>query len=546
MNEILTHAGLPYRRIKESDLAAELEGLAILILPTELALTEEQQHAVERFVRAGNVLIGFGGTSGMEHVFGCRVKGPVSEAWVLFDEVEPWAGGTSGPLHAFGGHLLEPVAENVRTFAQWKAPEAWSPAGGWSPASIGAAAALRRYGDGWALLIGADVAYTVMRIQQGYPVHADAVGPADGSAPVDDGILKADDGIALDYERDRRPVDGVMVFDRPIADEWREIAIRSVLWAASRRELSVPLLWYWPGALPAVGQISHDTDGNVPSAGRALFEVMDRLGIPSTWCVQYPGGYAGSFYKELLRAGHEIALHYDAHERRVRTFWGESHFLAQLEWLREISGVQVVSNKNHYLRWEGLTEFFTWLERAGVHSDQTKGGTKVGNRGFPFGGAHPWYPIDEQTRRRIDVLEVNLHTWELIYRDPLRLGEVVIDQALARGGVAHFLYHPTLIVRPEVAQSLAHVVRYGSERGLAWWTNARILAWERARRTVRWERRLVDGAPQWTVTSGAPLEAATIYLVEPTGRGPYQVHGFPARRWIGDLAPGVETILPLP
>src|SRR5690606_27504340 len=121
-----------------------------------------------------------------------------------------------------------------------------------------------------------------------------------------------------------------------------------------------------------------------------------------------------------------------------------------------------------------------------------------------FGGSHPWYPIDEQSRRSIDVLEVNLHTWELVYRDPLRLGEVVIDQALARGGVAHFLYHPTLIVRPEVDQSLAHVVRYGKERGLAWWTNAQILAWERARRTVRWERRLVNGAPQWAVTSGAP------------------------------------------
>ena len=543
LNEILDHAGMPYRPVAPERLPEELERLAVLVLPTHLALTEEEAAAVDRFVREGNVLVGFGGTSGLSAVFGCRQGAAVAEAWVHFDAAHPVAGGTTGPLHAFGGFVLEPAAGDVRVLAEWKPAEAWSAAAGWSGAGLGAAAALRRHGRGWALVIGADAAYSVLRIQQGYPVHADAVGPADGTATVDEGILKTDDGIALDYERDRRVLGGVPVFDRPIGDEWREVVVRSLLWAAGVRGITLPLLGYWPSGLPAVGQISHDTDGNVPRLGTALFEQLQRLGVPTTWCVQYPGGYAPEFYRALVRAGSEIALHYDAHSNRVRSFWGEAHFNAQLDWLREIAGVPILSNKNHYLRWEGLTEFFVWLERAGVPSDQTKGGTKTGNRGFTFGGTHPWFPVDEQTRRTIDVLEVNLHTWELVNRDPLELGEVVVDQAIARGGVAHFLYHPALIHRPEVVESLDHIVRYGNARGIPWWTNARIQAWERARRTVTFELDVGDGKPAWRVRAGEPLREATLYLVDPRRPGTDTVHGFAAHRRIVDLAPGEPVTL---
>src|SRR5690606_2693106 len=129
------------------------------------------------------------------------------------------------------------------------------------------------------------------------------------------------------------------------------------------------------------------------------------------------------------------------------------------------AGCDIVTNKNHYCRWEGLTEFFLWLERHGVASDQTKSGTKMGNRGFTFGGSHPWFPIDEHTRRMIDVLEVNLLTWELIERGPLELGETMVQEALRLGGVVHMVYHPARLRNPDVPRSLRHIVRYGTERG---------------------------------------------------------------------------------
>ncbi|MER3404687.1 MAG: hypothetical protein C4289_05575, partial [Chloroflexota bacterium] len=61
----------------------------------------------------------------------------------------------------------------------------------------------KRYGRGPALYCGVDLAATVLQIQLGRPIYHDGLPAPDGTAPVDDGILKTDDGTVLDYERDR-------------------------------------------------------------------------------------------------------------------------------------------------------------------------------------------------------------------------------------------------------------------------------------------------------------------------------------------------------
>src|SRR5699024_12789434 len=92
-------------------------------------------------------------------------------------------------LRALAGHALhaEEDTEVLATFAD------------------GAAAITRRrVGAGLVLTFGVDLWYTIVRIQQGYPVTADGTPAADGTAPIDDGLLKAEDGMALEVETDRR------------------------------------------------------------------------------------------------------------------------------------------------------------------------------------------------------------------------------------------------------------------------------------------------------------------------------------------------------
>ena len=106
-------------------------------------------------------------------------------------------------------------------------------------------------------------------------------------------------------------------FLEPVTDELREVILRSIFHAAARQGLALPVLWYWPRGLKAVGHISHDTDGNEPHKATALLEVLNRAKVKSTWCTLYPGGYPREFYGTLREQDFEIALHYDARTGEV-------------------------------------------------------------------------------------------------------------------------------------------------------------------------------------------------------------------------------------
>lgn len=545
-HEILAHAGFPFVQVAAGDLAQSLPSVSILLLPAQTTLNIEQQQQIADFVRTGNVLIACGGTSGLEEVLGCREKGNLSEGWVLATpHTHPVTNPVSVPLHAFGGCLVEPQ-DNTKVLASWLDGDRYSADNGWAHAAIGPAITLNQYGRGAALLIAADLVYSVVRIQQGYAVHADGRPAADGSAPVNDGILKTDDGLALDYERDRLPIANTRFFGHGIADEWRELLLRALLWGADLTQTPLPVLWYWPEHLQSVGLISHDSDGNDPALADILLTNMQKLQIPSTWCIQYPGGYAPAFYKRLAKAGYEIALHYDAFTQRGRAFWHEDDFRLQLDWLKDASGVRVVSNKNHYLRWEGLVEYFLWLERAGIRADQCKGPSKTGNTGFPFGGSHPWFPIEEHTLRMIDVLEINLATQDHALTCPPEVGPAVVDWAVEHYGVAHFLFHPAHAAKPDVAAAMFNVVEYGRRRGLEWWTCARIQEWERARRQVQLTCEKGENGPIWSLSSNAALAGATLLWFGPNAQGlpgareqrQVSVYGFSASAQVVDVEAG--------
>src|SRR5439155_25565705 len=136
----------------------------------------------------------------------------------------------------------------------------------------------RIVGQGRVVLLAPDLTGTVVYIQQGRGgVTRDGVPAPDGTSPVNDSVLKSDDGAVLDWLLDREPVpgaDGLSIFVQPIADLWRELLIRGILYLAQASGTSLPVLWYWPRKLPAVGHLSHDTDGNVPALAQKLLDTL--------------------------------------------------------------------------------------------------------------------------------------------------------------------------------------------------------------------------------------------------------------------------------
>jgi len=513
--EILRQAGVFFEQLPPDQLPLLAQRKkAVVVLAGHLPLSTAQRDVLAAWVKAGGALVGIGGTSGLDDVFGVAGACPFSAGWIKVTAADhPVTAGLRSALHVFGGQALKPGTGT--SLAEVDSTNRYA---------RGSAIVEHRFGQGRAVLLGPDLMFSIVHIQQGVPVFQDVSPAPDESALTNDGVLKAEDGLVLDWKRDRTPMapDDVPVFLEPITDELREIILRSVFHVARCQGVGLCLLWYWPRGLKAVGHISHDTDGHDPQKGAALHEVMNRCRVKSTWCVLYPGGYPRELYAALADQGYEIALHYDAMSGGPETSWSKENLVLQHRWLRETAGIKhITSNKNHYTRWEGRLAFFRWCEAVGIQSDQTRGPSKKGSIGYPLGGSQPYFPLDDEaaTPRMMDVLEVNMLTQDLVVVCPADYGRPLLDSALRHYGVAHFLFHPAHIQKPHVADTLCGLADLGREQGMEWWTNEQIYRWEIDRRGVR----ATFDAAGMTLQAARPLKQATL-LVLRTGLDAKPVH----------------------
>src|SRR5690606_27671477 len=124
----------------------------------------------------------------------------------------------------------------------------------------------------------------------------------------------------------------------------------------------------------------HDSDINKDDHAYTTLELLQEVGLQTTWCMLEPG-YSKPIYEQVKAAGHELAFHYNGLEAQ-KGIWSEEEFARQLQWLKDAADIQeVTSNKNHYTRFEGWDELFAWCEKYGIAADQTRGPSKKGNVG---------------------------------------------------------------------------------------------------------------------------------------------------------------------
>lgn len=561
LEEILSHAGLPWCALTGADLARE-RGARVVVLVGAPALDAEARERLRRLVERGGAVIAVGGTRGLGDLLGVEeldLGEPCAEGYLALDPRHPLTRDLTGSLHVFGATPLRARAgESLgRLLDRDRRPTAAD------------AVVVRRVGAGVAVTLAADLPGSVLRIQQGRPIQADGPPAPDDTAPIDDGILKTDDGVVLSWRHDRErtalaapepdcpgkhpdfPAGDTPWFARPVADNLRALLLRAIAWAASATGQALPFVWHWPRALPAVGLISHDSDHNIDASACATLDLLAEVGIRSTWCMQwgptYPDRYSPEIFRLVQADGHETALHYNARPEDGGA-WGEEQLRSQLAWLRREAGLErIVSNKNHYLRWEGEVECFRWLEAAGIRSDQSKGPSKKGNVGFPHGSSQPWFPYDRERGRFLDVLEVPLQTQDLWLTTPYAVAEPILDQAVRHHGVAHFLFHQVHLYRqPGVAEALRRVVAAGRARGLEWWTGEAIDAWTRQRRGLAVEvTAAAGGRYRLRARTARAITGATVGVVLPAGTGEDAPdaretwHDLPARSTTLDLPAGV-------
>ncbi len=483
ITEVLAHAGIPYQLLRS---LREWNGndWDVLIV----ALEDDNPDDLEclyRWAEAGGIVIAYGGLNKLADRLACVRLRPMNEAYA---HLPPVSSGEYPPLRALRAiPWITPDASDVRIESSGHVSEG-------SPHASRDVDLLQRFsvGQGTIERFCVNVPVAIVALQQGMePVLKDGLPAADGSAALNEGLLKADDGMALDWGWDRLHTEtGQAYFAYPYADYWREVVIAHLLEAVVNRGMTLPFVDYWPDGVKGVATISHDSDGNEDEHAWSTLALLEENQIRTTWCMLEPG-YSPSVYQRIQQDGHEIAFHYNSLYLDDR-FWEQAEFNRQLQWLQDAApSVPIRTNKNHYTRFEGWGELFQWCEETGIVVDQTRGPSKGGNVGFLFGTCHPYFPIawSDEDNRLYDVLEIGFLTQDMGIGLPWA-DDSIIAPLLARTmsveGVAHFLFHQVHIhTKPKVVEAFNRIVREARQAGFVFWTSAQIYEWEIRRRRIR-------------------------------------------------------------
>ena len=124
ISEILRRAGLFF----ESLPPARLEELSqrppcVVVLAGHLPLTARQRRALAAWVNRGGSLLGLGGTSGLDAVFGIKGEHPLAEGWMKVRAGDhPVTRELRSALHVFGGYTFVPDSATVAVPDPKKSP----------------------------------------------------------------------------------------------------------------------------------------------------------------------------------------------------------------------------------------------------------------------------------------------------------------------------------------------------------------------------------------------------------------------------------------
>lgn len=504
VGEVLAHAGIPFQWIRRMEEVAAVRPDVLIAASAED--DQETAEAIYSYAAQGGIVFSFGGLRALAAKLGCRERRdiPVGYAELPGEHPHPLRF-----LHAVPWEQTEAGEHPAEAAGILRKERPDGPAAG---------ALLLQFAVGQGAIVrwSVNIPSTIVYFQQGTgPVLSDGIPAEDGTGAVDEGILKADDRIAMDWEYDRLKTEtGAPYFAYPYADLWKEQLIASLLRHVVQKGMTLPFLGFWPDGVPAVAHISHDSDLNLDETAETTLSVLQECGIHSTWCLIEPG-YSKHIYEKALEAGHELAFHYNALDQQQGK-WDPEEFDRQFQWVKEATGVEkIISNKNHYTRVEGWGELFQWCEKNGIEADQTRGPSKKGNIGFLFGTCHPYFPIAwfDEGNRQYDVLEISFLTQDLDHWNlaDSSVAAPFLDQVKRVEGVAHFLFHQVHIhQQPKVTDALRKVVSEAKARGFEFWTSEQINRWERARRKVRITGLNADGEPLVEQADG--LEGLAVYV----------------------------------
>lgn len=466
--ETLEHAGVRAEILAEWT-PSEILRTHVLLLCGRGTLNSAQAHAVTAWVEAGGCLVVSGGTWGLETLLGLK---PDSAVHRSVGYARPLGEDRLWPDHAprakfFGGTTVgiataQPIAEV-----------------GGNPIVTRA-----RHGKGLTIFVGFHLGQTFNQMVLGRSVEVDGIGSADGTAALDDGILRAEDGHVLDFDDDRATVEGsdVPFFGEAHADIVRDVWSHAIWNAIDASGQSAPCLWYWPNSANAVAMLTCDTQDFEVDRVINLQRMLQMFGCQATWMVAMPG-YAADVYRALRAMEHEVGLLFQIEDNTKG--WHEERLKIQLTNLSRLASWPYMSTvRIEDGQWRGWQQFYDFCEAAGARVSLNKMGRQPGTSGFLFGTCHPFFPVKRDGKESL-VCEIPGQLWAPGIQAPEQVGAAMVERVDQRSGLLQIAMRPESIADGAASMSLRRILALCKERRVQFVKPDEISRFERSRRQMR-------------------------------------------------------------
>ncbi len=493
--EALQGAGVPHTVWEGFDPARLPEATAVLLCGYG-TLGPSASAALGDWVRQGGAVVCSGSAWGLAGLLGLdpasrhlsnALLEPVAEGWF-------WPEGARR-MRCYGGRAC--AAAGADALAQ---------AGGL------AAVARTRPGSGLALYVGPHVGETMALMQTGRSVETDGIGPVDGSVRLDDGDLKAEDGIALSFEDDRAAVGGgAPFFAFPHADAVRDLWVGAVVEAATRDGGCLATTWPWPDLAPAALTCSVEAAPDDASFVLPAMGTLSTYGLPAAWMVK-PPGFPAEAVRSIRAREHEIGLL--APMDRRSPFAPETFRVQFVQLSRSTLSFEPVSARPENGRWRGHLGMLSAYEVSGARVNLSKGARQAGAAGFSFGTGRPFFPVMPSGSPSL-VLEVPYQGYRLGIEIQPEVADALLAQCLAFRGCLHLAWGIEDLMEGSVQEACRRVSVLARAQRVERMTPERIYRFERARRAIRRFESPADDGVKLVLASDTGIERLGIVLFGP-------------------------------
>jgi hypothetical protein len=490
--EALEHAGLHFETL-ESVSGRELSRFNVLVLCGYGTLGSNALTVVQDWVKRGGCVVCTGSTWNLETILGLdHHQRHVSNALLVPSKTDRLWPASCDRARFFGGVLVKPHNSEVI-------------------AKVGheyAGVTRKKAGKGLALFLAAHVGQSMSLMQLGRSVECDAIGPSDGSAILDNGTLRAEDGTVLDYRDDRATTSGsdIPFFAYAHCDVLRDVLVRAVLNAVDHKGLSTPVLWHWPNGSSAAAMLTLDCQSDEKEPVNNLHRMLMMYGVPAAWMVGTPG-YSVDVYRAMRSWDHEVGLLFHTEDR---TGWNEERLKIQYKAVSRLAAQPMLhSTRAEDGKWKGWTAYYGMCEAAGARVSISKGGRQPGTSGFLFGTCHPFFPT------RVDgtsyfALEIPYSVFRPGVSTPNSAAAELLARTASVHGCFQIVSHPECVRDAAEADSLRRLLSLCKQNRLEFMLPQDVYAFEHGRRKLRVAQKTFDREGTLLLTSETELQGLTI------------------------------------